>query len=132
VTIFLTTQYLEEADQLADRIAVLDGGQIVAQGSPAQLKQQVAEQRLDLTVADLDTFRDIARSLGARALLADESRLTLGVATDGSAAGVRALLDDIDPRRNSVQKFTVHTATLDDVFLTLTGHAAQEKETADV
>src|SRR5262249_47075593 len=66
VTIFLTTQYLEEADQLADRIAVLDGGTVVADGTPAQLKTRVAERRLDLTMADRSSYAGVAHRLGDR------------------------------------------------------------------
>jgi ABC-2 type transport system ATP-binding protein len=136
VTVFLTTQYLEEADRLADRIAVIDGGRVVADGTSAQLKRRVAEQRLDLEVADAVAFRDVAGLLDGRAVRHDAGRLTIGVATDGSAAHVRALLDEVDPDRRAVRRFAVHTATLDDVFLALTGDAAgrpdKEKETADV
>ncbi|HYZ54003.1 MAG TPA: ATP-binding cassette domain-containing protein [Streptosporangiaceae bacterium] len=130
VTIFLTTQYLEEADRLAGRIAVLDGGRVVADGTPAELKQRVAGQRLDLMLAGPEEFAEAARCLGERATLRDPATRTLGVPTDGSAAHVRALLDDIDPGRRLVAAFTVHAATLDDVFLALTGPSA--KETAHV
>jgi ABC-2 type transport system ATP-binding protein len=121
VTVFLTTQYLEEADQLADRIMVLDHGRIIADGTAAALKSQVAEQRLDLTAADADSYQRIATYLGGRARHRDRSRLTLGVATDGTAAHVRAVLDDVDPGRVDVHTFAIHAATLDDVFLALTG-----------
>jgi ABC-2 type transport system ATP-binding protein len=135
VTIFLTTQYLEEADRLADRIAVLDGGRVVAEGTSAQLKDRVAGHRLDLVLADTSAFEDVARFLDGRAVQRDPGRLTLGVATDGSAAHVRALLDEVDPTRRAVQRFAVHSATLDDVFLALTGRSAgrpeNDKETAD-
>ena len=143
VTVFLTTQYLEEADRLAGRVALLDGGRVVAEGSPAQLKERVAGHRLDLVLADASGFAEVARRLGGRAVQRDPGRLTLGVATDGSAAEVRALLDEVDPARRAVDRFAVSSATLDDVFLALTGHPAEraghpaaledpEKETADV
>jgi ABC-2 type transport system ATP-binding protein len=134
VTVFLTTQYLEEADRLADRIAVLDGGRLVAEGTSTELKKQLAEQRLDLTLADASAFAEIARILGDRAVSIDPDGLAIGVATDGSAAHVRAVLDEVDPQRRAVRTFAVHTATLDDVFLALTGHTATrpEKETAGV
>jgi ABC-2 type transport system ATP-binding protein len=133
-TVFLTTQYLEEADQLAGHIAVLDGGRVVGEGSPAQLKRRFAGQRLDLTLADADAYAEVAARLADRAVRRDPGRRTVGVATDGSAAHVRALLDEVDPGRRAVSAFAVHTATLDDVFLALTGHAATtpEKETAGV
>ncbi|MEJ3746784.1 ATP-binding cassette domain-containing protein [Actinomycetes bacterium KLBMP 9797] len=120
VTVFLTTQYLEEADLLADRIMVLDRGRVVADGTAAELKQQVAGQRLDLTLADGAAFAAVAGHLDGRVALRDPDRLTVGVATDGSAAHIRALLDEIDPSGTAVRRFAVHTATLDDVFLALT------------
>jgi ABC-2 type transport system ATP-binding protein len=134
VTVFLTTQYLEEADRLADRVAVLDGGRVVAEGTPAQLKRRIADQRLDLVLADAAAFEEAARALGGRAVQNDPSRLTIGVATDGSAAQVRALLDEVDPGRRAVARFAVHGATLDDVFLALTGRTTgqPEKETTNV
>jgi ABC-2 type transport system ATP-binding protein len=126
-TIFLTTQYLEEADLLAHRIAVIDAGRIVAEGTAAQLKQHVAGQRLDLTFTDGAAFSAAARLLGGTATRTDQASLTIGVATTGDAADVRAALDKIDPGRDTVRSFTVHTATLDDVFLSLV-----TKETPDV
>jgi len=136
-TVLLTTQYLEEADRLADHIVLVDGGRVVAQGTPTELKQRFADQRLDLVLADGSAFEDTGRRLGGRVVQRDPSRLRIGVATDGSAAHVRALLDEIDPERRAVRTFAVHSATLDDVFLALTGHAAgrpekPEKETAGV
>ncbi len=140
VTVLLTTQYLEEADLLADRVAVLDHGRIIADGTAAQLKAQVGEQRIDLTAVDEAAYRDVAARLGDRAVNVDPDRLTIGVATDGTAAHVRSLLDDIDPRGTTVDRFAVHSATLDDVFLALTGHVSpvdagpltDALETADV
>ncbi|GIH17638.1 ATP-binding cassette domain-containing protein [Rugosimonospora africana] len=124
VTVFLTTQYLDEADQLADRIAVIDGGRIVAEGTPADLKTRFADQRLDLTMVDADAYRETAARLGTRVAHTEPARLLIGLPTDGTAAHVRALLDDVDPQRRAVARFAVHTATLDDVFLALTGHTA--------
>jgi ABC-2 type transport system ATP-binding protein len=131
VSILLTTQYLEEADKLADRIGVVDDGKIVAEGTSAELKQQVAGHRLDLTMTERAAFEHVAGILGRRAVLADADRLTLSTATDGSAPHVRALLDELDPQRRAVARFAVHSATLDDVFMALTGHTT-EKETAGV
>jgi ABC-2 type transport system ATP-binding protein len=129
VTIFLTTQYLEEAERLAETIAVLDGGRIIAQGTAAELKQRVAAQRLDLTCASEAAYDDLTCHFGDRAIHRNQASLTLGVPTDGSAAEVRALLDTADPGRTRLASFAVQTASLDDVFLILTHH---DKETADV
>jgi ABC-2 type transport system ATP-binding protein len=129
VTVFLTTQYLEEADRLASRIAVLDAGRLVATGTADELKRRVAARRLDLTCPDAAAFAEVSRYFGERAVHRDPAGRIVGVATDGSAAQVRALLDAADPGRCLIAAFAVHGATLDDVFLILTGHA---KETAHV
>ncbi|MFD9304697.1 ATP-binding cassette domain-containing protein [Streptomyces sp. NPDC060048] len=116
-TVLLTTQYLEEADRLADRVAVLADGRIAAEGACAELKSRVAGHRLDLTLTDRAAYED----LRARAVHLDPDALTLGLPTDGSAAHVRALLDELDPDRTTVDRFAVRSATLDDVYLALTG-----------
>jgi len=125
VTVFLTTQYLEEAERLAETIAVLDAGHLIAQGTAAELKQRVSAQRLDLTCASQAAFDELSRYVGDQASHRDPASLTLGVPTDGSAAQVRALLDAADPDRTRLARFAVRTASLDDVFLTLTGHAKE-------
>ncbi|MFD3542875.1 ATP-binding cassette domain-containing protein [Streptomyces sp. NPDC058662] len=116
-TVLLTTQYLEEADRLADRVAVLADGRIAAEGPPAELKARVAGHRLDLTL----TTRAAYEVLAPRAVHHAPDELTLGLPTDGSAAHVRALLDELDPDRSGIDRFTLRSATLDDVFLALTG-----------
>jgi ABC-2 type transport system ATP-binding protein len=118
VTIFLTTQYLEEADRLADRIAVLNGGHLVAEGTAAELKQRVAGKRLDLHAVSAAAYDELIGWAGV--MHADPASRTIGVPTDGSAADVRALLDKLDPDRGLIADFAVHGATLDDVFLSLT------------
>jgi ABC-2 type transport system ATP-binding protein len=129
VTVFLTTQYLEEADRLADQIAVMDAGRLIAEGTGEQLKRRVAARRLDVTCPDLTAFEQVSRYFGDHVVHLDPARLTVGVPTDGGAADVRALLDGADPGRALIASFGVRDATLDDVFLTLTGHA---KETLGV
>jgi ABC-2 type transport system ATP-binding protein len=134
ITVFLTTQYLEEADTLADRIAVLDGGTIVAEGTAAELKQQIAGQRLDLELSDAAAFDELNELLGDRATHANSDLLTLGVTTDGTAPEIRALLDELDPQGSRVARFSLVQASLDDVFMALTDRRRNttEKETADV
>ncbi len=135
VTVFLTTQHLEEAEVLADQIAVLDDGRIVAQGTATELKRKVTGERLELRLADATAFARAVKRLGAQALHADAATLTVSVATGGAAREVRALLDDLDPGRAAIADFTIRRASLDDVFMTLTGHhtddPATESETTD-
>ncbi|MEV6758707.1 ATP-binding cassette domain-containing protein [Streptomyces sp. NPDC051214] len=116
-TVFLTTQYLEEADQLADLVAVLHEGKIVAEGSPSSLKSLLPGHRLEARL----TTREAYLRLTDRATHHAPETLTLGFPTDGTAGNVRALLDDLDPTRTDFATFTLRTATLDDVFLSLTG-----------
>jgi ABC-2 type transport system ATP-binding protein len=131
VTVFLTTQYLEEADRLADRIAIVDGGRLVAEGTAGELKRRIADQRLDLTLADRAAFDEIVRHLGTRASRSDPARRTITLPTDGSAAQIRGLLDELDPGRTAIERFAVHGATLDDVFLALTGRPATTTDTTE-
>ncbi|MFF5445820.1 ATP-binding cassette domain-containing protein [Streptomyces sp. NPDC012888] len=120
-TVLLTTQYLEEADRLADRVVVLDSGRIAAQGTAAELKSKVAGHRLDLTLATREAYDALAVHDVHHAVYRAPEELTLGLPTDGSAAHVRDLLDELDPDRTAVARFAVRGATLDDVFLALTG-----------
>jgi ABC-2 type transport system ATP-binding protein len=113
-TVLLTTQYLEEADVLADRIAVIDGGRVVAEGSADELKARLGDETVELFFADAAALDEAARTIdGAHAQL---ERLCLRVPSDGSADGVRRLLEQID----DVQRLELHRPSLDDVFLTLT------------
>ena len=121
-TVFLTTQYLEEADRLAHRLAVINQGRIVAEGSADDLKQRVASKRLDLVLVDDATYLAVAAELGRQVIHMHRPTTTLGVATNGAAPDVRTVLDRIDPSRDRIESFAVHTASLDDVFMTLTGH----------
>jgi ABC-2 type transport system ATP-binding protein len=127
VTVFLTTQYLEEADRLADRIAVLDGGRIVADGTAGELKRRLADDRLELKLRQDATFAEVRARLNGRVLEADPVERTLTLRTDGSAADVRELLDEIDPDMTAITDFTLQKATLDDVFLSLTGYTTRHE-----
>ncbi|WP_405872435.1 ATP-binding cassette domain-containing protein [Streptomyces zaomyceticus] len=119
VTIFLTTQYLEEADQLADRIAVLDHGKLVAEGTAEELKRLIPGGHVRVRFAD-ETRLAAAAGLFGIATRDDES-LTLQIPSDGSVANLRAVLDTLDGSGVQAESLTVHTPDLDDVFLTLTG-----------
>jgi ABC-2 type transport system ATP-binding protein len=124
VTVFLTTQYLEEADQLADQIAVLDQGRLVAEGTPDELKRQVPGGHVRLRFSDAAALRAAARVLNGSTV--DDAALTLRVPGDGRVKSVRALLDRLDEYSVDVAEFSVRTPDLDDVFLALTGHASTE------
>jgi ABC-2 type transport system ATP-binding protein len=131
VTIFLTTQYLEEADQLADRVAVLDHGTLVAEGTPAELKRMVPGGHVSLRFTDAAELDRAARAFGDS--VRDDAELTLQVPGDGGVRALRELLARIDTAAVEVDSLSVHTPDLDDVFLALTGHpqeqqATQEKE----
>ena len=119
VTIFLTTQYLEEADRLADRIALLDEGRVVAQGTPAELKRLIAGGTLRLEFSDPVELDRAARILGDGSR--DDQGLTLEVPSDGGVHSLRMLLDRLDAASIEVSAVTVRSADLDDVFLSLTG-----------
>ncbi|MHC1562729.1 ATP-binding cassette domain-containing protein [Actinomycetospora sp. C-140] len=131
VTILLTTQYLEEADQLADRVAVLDGGHVVADGSPAALKARVPGGHVRLRFADAAALDRAGARLGPGA--PDVAALTLDVAADGTPRALRDLLDRCDAvcDEGDLVGVTVHTPDLDDVFLALTGREAQRSRTTD-
>jgi len=123
VTIFLTTQYLDEADQLADRIAVLDQGRLVAEGTPDDLKRRMPGTHVRLRFTTAGELDAAARVLADATR--DDEALTLRVPSDGGTKSVRALLDRLDEYSISAEEFSVHTPDLDDVFLALTGHTTE-------
>jgi ABC-2 type transport system ATP-binding protein len=123
-TVFLTTQYLEEADQLASRIAVLDKGRLVAQGTPGELKRQVPGSHVRLRFTSLQELGAAARVLSGSTR--DDQELTLRVPSDGDSTSLRNLLDRLDEYTIHATEFSVHTPDLDDVFLALTGRANTE------
>ncbi|MFJ9147137.1 ATP-binding cassette domain-containing protein [Streptomyces sp. NPDC102270] len=130
VTVFLTTQYLEEADELADRIAVLHDGKIAAEGSAEQLKRLVPGGHIRLRFTDPGTYRSAASALGE--VTRDDESLALQLPSGGSQSELRAILDRLDAAGVEADELTVHTPDLDDVFFALTGGADvtdQPKET---
>ncbi|HUB69656.1 MAG TPA: ATP-binding cassette domain-containing protein [Acidimicrobiales bacterium] len=119
VTVLLTTQYLDEADQLADRVAVLDQGRVVAEGTPAELKSRIPGGHVLLHFARPDLLRSAAGLLPAAD--PDEDQLVLQVPSDGTVSSLRELLDELHHARIDVERLTVHTPDLDDVFFAVTG-----------
>jgi len=137
VTIFLTTQYLEEADRLADRIALLDQGRLVAEGTPDELKRLIPGGHLRLQFTDPAELDAAARLFAGSSR--DDAALALQVPSGGDLDSLRAVLDQLDGAAIDVDALSVHTPDLDDVFLALTGRPAEtgddsrtvnEKETA--
>jgi ABC-2 type transport system ATP-binding protein len=115
-TVLLTTQYLDEADELADRVAVLDGGRIVAEGTPAELKRRVPGGHIELQFASDSHLDSAARVIGG-----ERGDLVLTVASDGSVDALRSVLDRLDSAGVAVDGLSIHTPDLDDVFFALTG-----------
>jgi ABC-2 type transport system ATP-binding protein len=126
VTILLTTQYLEEADELAHRIALLDNGKLIAEGTADELKRRIPGGHIRLRFAYADAFESAAQVLEEASR--DDEALALQVPSDGSVKSIRALLDRLDGAAIEVSELSIHTPDLDDVFLTLTGQPHAEKE----
>jgi ABC-2 type transport system ATP-binding protein len=124
VTIFLTTQYLDEADRLADQIAVLDHGRIVAEGTPAELKRRIPGGHVELRFADRRPLREAAALLDVAPPASEQ--LALQVPGDGTLAALRRLLERLDDASVEVADLSIHTPDLDDVFFAVTGRCADE------
>jgi ABC-2 type transport system ATP-binding protein len=125
VTIFLTTQYLEEADELADRIALLDHGTLIAEGTADELKRLIPGGYIRLQFADASGLQSAILALGDVSL---HDELTLHVPSDGSVRSLRAVLSRLDDESVEVDELSVRTPDLDDVFLALTGRTEQAKD----
>lgn len=118
-TVLLTTQHLDEADELAHRIAVLDGGRIVADGTPDELKRLVPGGHIELRFTDAATLDAASRLLGESDR--DDAGLALSVPSAGGVGALRAALDRLDAAHLEVDDLSIHTPDLDDVFFALTG-----------
>jgi ABC-2 type transport system ATP-binding protein len=130
----LTTQYLDEADRLADRIAVVDAGRVIAEGTSGELKARVGGERLEVTVAQGDGLEEAAGVLERYAhgeVRIDAERRYVGATVAGGPGLLAAVVRDFDAAGVEVDELGLHRPTLDDVFLTLTGHAAEHEGAQD-
>lgn len=132
VTVLLTTQYLEEADQLADKVAVLHKGTIIAEGSADELKSRVGKERIEIVIDPASDFKKALPLVQGEGIYSDEATRTISVSTDGSVAAIKRVLDAIYAAGLDLSAMSVRKPTLDDVFLRLTGEdagTAQDNDT---
>jgi ABC-2 type transport system ATP-binding protein len=127
-TILLTTQYLEEADQLADQIVVIDGGKVIAEGTATELKSKVGKDRLELSFGNASVLAQATKALGAAVIETNEKDSTATVVIKDTNKDVRETLELLDRKHITVQSMAIHKPTLDDVFLSLTGKQKQTQE----
>lgn len=120
-TVLLTTQYLEEADQLADKIAVIDGGKVIAEGTADQLKAKVGKEQLELTIAKQSDFAKAVEVIKGETTV-DASRRFISVAMEEGAKGLTKFLNNLEKAGIEIDELSLRKPTLDDVFLKLTGH----------
>lgn len=128
-TILLTTQYLEEADKLADRIAVIDHGLVIAEGTADELKNRLGRERLEITLATREYFDKALAALGAEVEKSDAEELKISIPTNGTVSEIKRLLDAMAADNIDIDTLNLHKPTLDDVFLHLTGRDAETDAT---
>ncbi len=129
-TILLTTQYLEEADQLADQIIVIDNGGVIAEGTAKELKSKVGKDRLELTFKNDKVLATAKAELGKSASEVDNTEHVLSVVINDTNKDVKGILEKLSSKQIVIESLAVHKPTLDDVFLSLTGKkkAAEKAE----
>jgi len=130
-TILLTTQYLEEADLLADNIIVIDGGKVIAEGTANELKSKVGSDRLEVVVAKRGNFQKACEAMNDATLRTDEERRTLSIATKGGVKKLKEVIQKLEDANVAIETVSLQRPTLDDVFLTLTGHTAVKEAEAE-
>jgi ABC-2 type transport system ATP-binding protein len=128
-TILLTTQYMDEADQLADDIVVIDSGKVIAKGTSDTLKARVGSDRLEITISKKSNLETAKKAIDAKGLQVDEEKYVLSIATKGGVDDLKKALAKLEEAKVQVESVELRRPTLDDVFLTLTGHAATKEIT---
>jgi ABC-2 type transport system ATP-binding protein len=126
ITVLLTTQDMDEADQLADRIVVINGGRIIAEGTSDELKQRVGSERLEIKIAELSNFEKAKKMVNGDDLYSDSKNRILSLATKGGVGHLKQVLNRLDEAGIDVENISFRSPTLDDVFLTLTGRTTVE------
>jgi len=126
-TILLTTQDMDEADHLADRIVVINGGKVIAEGTSDDLKQRVGSDRLEIKVAESSNFDEAKMVVKEEnGLYSDSKRRILSLVANGGVHQLKQVLECMDDARIEIENISFHSPTLDDVFLTLTGHTTEQ------
>lgn len=128
ITIMLTTQYMDEADYLADHIVVIDDGKVIAEGTADSLKSKVGSDRLELTISKRSSLEKAQEVIGDKSLQVDAERRVVSIASKGGAKKAKELLQKLEDAKVEVETISMHRPTLDDVFLSLTGHTATKAE----
>lgn len=126
-TILLTTQYMDEADRLADQVVVIDNGKVIAEGTADQLKAKVGADRLEIMIAEQSDFKKAQKVIDGEALQADPQRRVVSIATKSGVQELKRVLQRLEEARVEAESISLHRPTLDDVFLSLTGHTATEE-----
>lgn len=128
-TILLTTQYMDEADQLADNIVVIDNGKVIAEGDANSLKKRVGADHLDLVISKKSSMVAAQQALAAEKPILNDDRRTISIASKGGVGKLKQVLEILENAKIDVETVSLRRPTLDDVFLTLTGHGvANETE----
>lgn len=128
-TILLTTQYLEEADQLADKIVVIDGGIVIAEGTASELKSRVGNDRLEISLKTDKDYEKAIRALGSKVVDSNSEERSITLVISDTNKDVRGALDEINAAKSSIASLAIHKPTLDDVFLSLTGKQKRASNT---
>lgn len=128
-TILLTTQYMDEADHLADQIVVMDNGQVIAEGTADSLKKKIGSERLEVTIGKKADFERASKIVDGEALQVDQERQAISVASTGGVVKLRQVLQTLEDAKINVESVSLHQPTLDDVFLTLTGRTTGDDVT---
>jgi ABC-2 type transport system ATP-binding protein len=130
-TILLTTQYMDEADHLADNIVVIDGGKVIAEGTADALKAKVGADRLEVSIGKRSSLANALKAIEGDGIKVDEEKRTVSIASKGGVAKVKDILQRLEKAKIDVDSISLHRPTLDDVFMSLTGHTATEESTEE-